>query len=76
MSMSSSRLESLDRASLVQRLDQGGCAILRSLLQTEPFCAQVIMARHGFGRGEYTYLRYPLPTPIARLSCALPSRFG
>jgi len=62
MSMSSSRLESLDRENLVQRLDQGGGAILRSLLQTEPFCAQVIMARHGFGRGASTH------------TCAIPCR--
>ncbi|VVN05813.1 2OG-Fe(II) oxygenase [Pseudomonas fluorescens] len=84
MSMSPSRLDSLDWASLEQQLDQDGCAIIRSLLQaetcdqlselypqTEPFRSQVIMARHGFGRGEYKYFRYPLPTPAERLRCAL-----
>ncbi|MFJ5253819.1 2OG-Fe(II) oxygenase [Pseudomonas sp. NPDC088414] len=84
MSMSPSRLDALDWASLEQHLDQYGYAIVRSLLsaqtcerlsalypQTEPFRSQVIMARHGFGRGEYKYFSYPLPTTIGRLRTAL-----
>jgi len=84
MSMSPSRLDALDWASLEQHLDQYGYAIVRSLLsaqtcerlsalysQTEPFRSQVIMARHGFGRGEYKYFSYPLPTAIERLRTAL-----
>ena len=84
MSMSPSRLDSLDWASLEQQLDQHGYAIIRSLLQaetcdhlsalypqTEPFRSRVIMARHGFGRGEYKYFRYPLPTAVERLRGAL-----
>ena len=32
------------------------------------------MARHNFGRGEYKYLRYPLPAPVAALRAgALPA---
>jgi len=27
----------------------------------------VVMARHGYGRGEYRYYRYPLPEPVAAL---------
>ncbi|MFJ2279705.1 2OG-Fe(II) oxygenase [Pseudomonas sp. NPDC087803] len=84
MSMSPSRLDALDWASLEQHLDQYGYAIVRSLLsaqtcerlsalypQTEPFRSQVVMARHGFGRGEYKYFSYPLPTTIERLRTAL-----
>ena len=75
---------STDWALLEQQLDQDGCAVLRSLLraetcddisalyaQSEPFRSQVIMARHGFGRGEYKYFSYPLPDLVARLRSEL-----
>jgi hypothetical protein len=69
---------------LEQQLDQDGCAIIRSLLSAKAcdeisafyaqpglFRSQVIMARHGFGRGEYKYFKYPLPDPVARLRSEL-----
>jgi hypothetical protein len=65
-------------------LDAHGCAILPGLLDRETcdavaawydeparFRSTVVMARHGFGRGEYRYLAYPLPEPVASLRAAL-----
>ncbi|EUB74535.1 Protein of unknown function DUF2086 [Pseudomonas sp. GM41(2012)] len=82
--MSERSLDELDWEALAQQLDQDGCAIIRSLLShetcdeisalyasPEPFRSQVIMARHGFGRGEYKYFKYPLPDIVARLRRAL-----
>lgn len=61
-------------------LDEHGCALtgklltaaecreLRSLYdQDQAFRSRVVMARHGFGRGEYRYLRYPLPATVQSL---------
>jgi len=82
-----SPLDTLDWVALEQLLDQDGCTVIRSLLrpqtcdrlsalypQSEPFRSQVIMARHGFGRGEYKYLRYPLPPLVEHLRSALYAR--
>lgn len=73
-------LDAFDWESVRHQLDHDGSAILRSLLSAEecaevsalypqhlPFRSQVIMARHGFGRGEYKYFSYPLPDLVARL---------
>ena len=35
------------------------------------FRSTVVMARHGFGRGEYKYFAYPLPQQVAALRAAL-----
>ncbi|VVM45412.1 hypothetical protein PS662_00522 [Pseudomonas fluorescens] len=77
-------LDALDWNTLQCQLDQDGCVVVPSLLcaaecdglsalysKTEPFRSQVMMARHGFGRGEYKYFRYPLPDLVARMRGAL-----
>ncbi len=75
---------SLDWNRVRQELDTQGAALLGSVLSTdeclsiaetyrrdELFRSRVVMARHGFGRGEYKYFAYPLPEAIAALRAAL-----
>ena len=38
------------------------------------FRSRVVMARHGFGQGEYKYFRYPLPGIVLDLRTAVYSR--
>jgi uncharacterized protein len=53
-------------------LSPAACEALAALYADEGrFRSRVVMARHGFGRGEYQYFRYPLPEPIGRLREAL-----
>lgn len=52
--------------------DERECAALRGLYDHGAhFRSRVIMARHGFGSGEYQYFSYPLPPPVAVLRAAL-----
>ncbi|HTH98135.1 MAG TPA: 2OG-Fe(II) oxygenase [Stellaceae bacterium] len=47
-------------------MDAATCKQLWQLYDEEkPFRSRVVMARHGYGQGEYKYLSYPLPQPIA-----------
>ncbi|MEA2782461.1 MAG: uncharacterized protein QOK29_4005 [Rhodospirillaceae bacterium] len=44
------------------------CRMLASLYGCDDrFRSRVVMQRHGFGRGEYKYLNYPLPELVADL---------
>jgi hypothetical protein len=53
-------------------LDPGACGELAVLYDhEEAFRSRVVMAHHNFGRGEYQYLRYPLPPVVAALREAL-----
>jgi uncharacterized protein len=74
------RVSSLDWERIASDLDVHGCATTGTVLTPqecatlaasyevdELFRSRVIMARHGFGRGEYRYFAYPLPAMIAAL---------
>ena len=48
------------------------CRGLATLYEREEaFRSRVVMQRHGFGRGEYKYLRYPLPPIVESLRQAI-----
>src|SRR5215470_5725420 len=80
----SARLAAIDWVAVAEGLDSYGYAPLGKLLSASEgaelaglyedssrFRSTVVMARHGFGRGEYKYFSYPLPTTIATLRPAL-----
>ncbi|MCW0199920.1 2OG-Fe(II) oxygenase [Sphingopyxis sp.] len=49
-------------------LSAAGCAALRADYAADALYRSTIsMQRHGFGRGEYRYYRYPLPDLVAAL---------
>jgi uncharacterized protein len=56
-------------------LDTAECDTLAGLYDEEaPFRSRIVMARHGFGNGEYKYFAYPLPDPVAELRSLLYAR--
>jgi hypothetical protein len=55
-----------------QILAPEACRAIASLYADEArFRSRIVMARHGFGRGEYKYFADPLPDEIATLRAAL-----
>jgi hypothetical protein len=83
------RLEGYDWHAVAAELDAHGCAVLPGILdpgecrevaalypREEHFRSHVVMARHGFGSGEYRYFAYPLPGLIAALRAALYPRLA
>ncbi|MEO7402576.1 MAG: 2OG-Fe(II) oxygenase [Burkholderiales bacterium] len=53
------------------------CQTLSSLYpEREVFRSRVVMARHGFGQGEYKYFAYPLPELVQSLREALYPRLA
>jgi hypothetical protein len=79
----------LDWDRIVDELSAQGCALTGPLLTPQQcaslsaayaddalFRSKVVMARHGFGRGEYKYFSYPLPKTVAALREALYPRLA
>ena len=78
------RVGALDWAQITAALDADGHAVVRGLLEPGEcaamaalydagtgFRSRVVMARHGYGRGEYRYFDYPLPPLVAGFRAAL-----
>jgi hypothetical protein len=78
------RIAGLDWTGIAAALDARGnaatgpiltpqeCAGLAQLYSGDaPFRSRVVMARHGFGSGEYKYFAAPLPEPVAALRGSL-----
>lgn len=85
----SDRVGAIDWPAVSADLDAQGWAIFPRLLSApecdaivglygneERFRSQVIMARHGYGRGEYKYFAYPLPELVEGLRTALYPRLA
>src|SRR5438045_957744 len=86
--MGRSDLEAVDWARAGAHLDAWGWAIIEGVLSAEDceaiaalyeggrFRSQIVMARHGFGRGEYKYFSYPLPGIVSDLRTGLYPRLA
>ena len=83
------RAASIDWSSTARELANYGAAVLPSLLAAKEcreiaalypdeskFRSHIVMARHGFGKGEYKYFAYPLPQPINTLRTTLYSHLA
>jgi len=83
------RIGAADWDAVRRDLDASGNAVLRHLLSADEclelaglyadesrFRSRVVMARHGYGRGEYRYFSYPLPQIVADLRSALYPRLA
>ena len=84
-----SRVDAYPWSSVSEHLDAHGWAMVKRLLTTSEceavaglyaddrhFRSHIVMARHGFGRGEYKYFAYPLPDTLADLRMALYPRLA
>ncbi|QDL39087.1 proline hydroxylase [Rhodoferax sediminis] len=82
--MTGDRLAAIDWGQVALDLDAQGSAVIERLIAPAEcqtlaalyprdalFRSRVVMARHGFGRGEYKYFSYPLPDLIGALRTAL-----
>lgn len=65
-------LNDAGNALLPSLLTPGACDTLAALYPRDSlYRSRVVMARHGFGRGEYKYFAYPLPGLIEHLRTQL-----
>ena len=77
------RVEAIDWPRVAAELDARGCAVVDAILSPAAchsvagfyddesrFRSHVVMARHGFGKGEYKYFSYPLPAIVSELRAA------
>ena len=80
----SERVEGVGWEEVSRNLDVEGSAVIKGILAADEceevrglydeddlFRSRVVMERHGFGRGEYRYFRYPLPEPIRDLRTSI-----
>jgi uncharacterized protein len=78
------RVAAFDWPTVAASLDERGYATLPALLDAAECCrlaalygddrvfrSRVVMQRHGYGSGEYKYLRYPLPGVVEALRRAI-----
>lgn len=83
------RVAAYDWQAIFDDLNGYGCAVMEKLLSVEEcrqisalyqeeehFRSHIHMARHGFGRGEYRYFKYPLPDLLGRLRTTLYPRLA
>lgn len=83
------RVAALDWTSITNSLETDGSALVKALLTSaecnaltslytddDRFRSRVVMARHGYGRGEYRYFAYPLPDLVGELRTALYPRLA
>jgi len=78
------RVEGVAWEEVSRELDAEGSAVIKGVLAPDEcdevrrlydrdglFRSRVVMERHGFGRGEYRYFRYPLPELITKLRTSI-----
>ncbi|AUT50250.1 proline hydroxylase [Achromobacter sp. AONIH1] len=70
-------LDARGNARLPGLLDPAQCAALAAgYASPDGYRSRIVMARHGFGRGEYKYFSYPLPPLLQALRQALYPRLA
>lgn len=84
-----SKVNTFHWGSIEFELSEQGCAVLPGLFSVEAcqelaalygddtrFRSHIVMAQHGFGKGEYKYFGYPLPESVGGLRSELYARLA